>query len=808
MLTYYQQRDLHLQERFFRDQRVIFDSLIIGLASPQQIQKWTQRQLPNGSKVGEVYHSKTVDYKTFKPLRDGLFCERIFGPVHDFKCACGKQQPSDDITFCPECEVEYAPSTLRRRRLGHISLFSPVTHIWYLKGRPNYIAVLLNKKPKAIEALVYCTSVLVDAHHAGIVSEVSIPTNLLGNASGTGSYRPAQTIPVAPTFCCDPLHRSKFIQYFTSHPEIEDEPLWYYGSAPASTPKTNDSFRFDEENPSYPFTEMMQTHLLSREQGIRNLLASTGGDAVAKLLDRLDLPAQMLLLAAEIRELNPKIRRLASVWIRRPSEERRLRVLLQRRLKYMRRFKMIKTFHRTQKNPAWMVLSAIPVLPPDLRPIMVVDEQVMASDLNRLYQRVLFRNNRMKRLRILDLENIGYTKRLLQEAVDALFENGKGGTAPVLGTHDKPLKSLSDRLKGKRGRFRQNLLGKRVDYSGRSVIVVGPKMRLHACGLPREMALELFYPFLIRRLLEKGYVENLVRAKRYLDCEHPIIWPLLTEIMQQLPVLLNRAPTLHRLGIQAFQPHLVAGQAILLHPLVCSAFNADFDGDQMAVHVPLSFHARAEAWKLLWSRNNLLAPATGQPILIPSQDMVLGCYYLTTDGYVKTEHEGLVEKRLMSRPRRLGHGLYFAGLHDVVHAFYQDQLALFSLVWVKLDPRIQSETATPPESPFEVQVAANGCGLFLLTSRQERVTFTPSTDHYSFQQAYAQLWHQYVRTTVGRVFVNNLVYEADKPLPLHLQQRLDMELQNVRVDNELLWDDLLQTFEMSEAAKLTPQEEL
>jgi len=777
--TYYQERDLHLRERFYQDQRVIFDSLIIGLASPQQIQKWTQRQLPNGSKYGEVFHSKTVDYKTFRPLRGGLFCERIFGPVHDLTCYCGKKRPSKDITFCPQCEVEYTRSTVRRRRLGYIELFSPVTHIWYLKGRPNYSAVLLNKKPKAIDNLVYCTDILIDPHHAGIIPEIHTPPGqaILGQ-NETTKYRPGQALPVASAFCGDTWQPAHFASFFAPEIKTGDQPLWHYDSISTAKPPSRDPFALEKEYAKIPFSHVLANILLSRAQAIRNLATLTGGHALAKLLNRLDLVAQMRLLAAEIRALNPKIRRLSRIWIKMPTQERRLRRLLGRRLKYMRRFKMLTTFYRTQKNPAWMVLASIPVLPPDLRPIMVLDDQVMSSDLNRLYQRVLFRNRRMEKSPLLDMTNVGYNQRLLQEAVDSLFENGKGGTPVVLGTNDKPLKSLAERLKGKRGRFRLNLLGKRVDYSGRSVIVVGPKMQLHACGLPREMALVLFLPFLVRRLIDKGYADNIAQAKSFINYEHLIIWPLLKQIMKELPVLLNRAPTLHRLGIQAFQPRLVAGKAILLHPLVCSAFNADFDGDQMAVHVPLSFHARAEAWKLLWSRNNLLAPATGQPILTPSQDMVLGCYYLTTDGYIKAENEDQTMTGGISRAERFGQGVYFTDLYDVIHAFSHEHIALFSLIWVKMDPRIQSETTTPAESPLEVQVMVNGGGLFLSSARQERVTLTVSTEQETFQQAYVQLWYQYIRTTVGRIFVNNVVYAAEAPLPLHAQRRVKLDLKD------------------------------
>jgi DNA-directed RNA polymerase subunit beta' len=782
VFSYYQQRELLLDERYLQDRRVIFDSLILGLASPQQLQTSTQRCLPNGSQLGEVLHSKTVDYKTFKPLRDGLFCERIFGPVHDYKCACGKTQPSDDVTFCPECEVEYGSSTLRRRRLGYIGLFSAVAHIWYFKSRPNYISVLLRRKAKAIDTLIYCTSALVDAHYAGILPK---PTPMALQTPAP-LYTPAYSVPVPTSFCCDPLHKSKFLQYFTSKPVKGDMPCWPYLDPAVAVEVDTTNNLFDIAQTDNPFSEMMQTHLLSREQGIRNLLASTGGDAVATLLSRIDVNRLRHLLAGEIRILNPKIRKLSSLWIQYPSQIKILRLMLQRRLKYMRRFSLVDSFYRTRKNPAWMVISTLPVLPPDLRPIMVVEGQVMASDLNRLYQRILFRNNRMRRLRILDLENIGYTKRLLQEAVDSLIENGKGGRASVLSTNDQPLKSLSDRLKGKRGRFRQNLLGKRVDYSGRSVIVVGPKMRLHSCGLPREMALELFYPFLLRRLLEKRYVENLVKAKRYLDFGHPIIWPLLTEIMQQLPVLLNRAPTLHRLGIQAFQPHLVSGQAILLHPLVCSAFNADFDGDQMAVHVPLSFHARAEAWKLLWSRNNLLAPATGQPILVPSQDMVLGCYYLTTDGFPKAA---------VRQSGQVGSGLHFATPDDALQAFYQEHISLITLVWVRMQLDVQTETAEKPEEPAEIQLTPYRDGCIISRTRQSRVSYAMSTDDSAFTMFYAHYVRQYIRTTPGRILVNNLLSTTPKALPEGFYDQVEKEFQASDLQYQVPWDDILQNFE-------------
>ena len=370
---------------------------------------------------------------------------------------------------------------------------------------------------------------------------------------------------------------------------------------------------------------------LSRINEIRQKLSYTGGEALRDLLNRYNITALIRYIEQENREVEPEINELASLVSPLRSQKTRLSKLRKHKTKQVRRLKVAKLFLQTNKRPEWMILSRLPVLPPELRPIVRLEGGVVVvADLNKLYQKVLFRNKRLETLRMVDLSSVGQAKRLLQEAVDGLLDNGKGGAIPLSGPNDRPLKSLSDGLKGKKGRFRQNLLGKRVDYSGRSVIVVGPDLELHQCGLPKEIAIELFQPFVSRHLKERGITQNINASKRLIRQNHPILWEVLQYLMQQHPVLLNRAPTLHRLGIQAFQPKLVQGRAIRLHPLVCTAFNADFDGDQMAVHVPLSFQSQGEAWKLLWSRNNLLSPATGQPILVPSQDMVLGCYYLTT----------------------------------------------------------------------------------------------------------------------------------------------------------------------------------
>lgn len=502
---------------------------------------------------------------------------------------------------------------------------------------------------------------------------------------------------------------------------------------------------------------------VARVNEIREKLRYTGGEVLRNLLNRLDMQALARLIGHEMRELEPEIDALVRLSSPRRSQLIRLRRLLRRRSRQARRFKLANLFLQSKKRPEWMILSALPVLPPDLRPIVRLDGGVVVvADLNKLYQKVLFRNNRLEALRMVDLNSVGQAKRLLQEAVDGLLDNGKGGAVPISGPNDRPLKSLSDGLKGKRGRFRQNLLGKRVDYSGRSVIVVGPQLKLHECGLPKEMALELFQPFLTRQLKERGVAENINAAKRFMRQDHPILWEILQQLMQQHPVLLNRAPTLHRLGIQAFQPKLVHGRAILLHPLVCTAFNADFDGDQMAVHLPLSFQAQGEAWKLLWSRNNLLSPATGQPILVPSQDMVLGCYYLTTSNPKATETlpnavpssapQGLLtgsrpkgapstgaldSLRWGARPTR---GQHFHSFPEAADAYRQRLFSVHTPLWVRFDGSM--ETDTPQEEPLEMRLDVYG--------RLERV----SAKHKEAEDLESGTSSRFVRTTVGRILVN------------------------------------------------------
>ncbi len=500
-----------------------FESIRIGLASPEKIRSWSS---------GEVKKPETINYRTLKPERDGLFCERIFGPTKDWECHCGKyKRVRYKGVICDRCGVEVTRSKVRRERLGHIELAAPVSHIWYFKGIPSRMGLILDMSPRTLEKVLYFVSYIV--LDAGDVPDLS-QKQLLNESE----YR-----------------------------ELKEQ----YGSR----------FR-----------------------------AGMGAEAVKELLEEIDMEKLSEELRVELRETTG-----------------------QRKVRAIRRLEVVEAFRKSGDRPEWMILDVIPVIPPELRPMVQLDGGRFAtSDLNDLYRRVINRNNRLKRLLDLGAPDIivRNEKRMLQEAVDALVDNGRRGR-PVTGPGNRPLKSLSDMLKGKQGRFRQNLLGKRVDYSGRSVIVVGPNLKLHQCGLPKEMALELFKPFVMKCLVERGFVHNIKSAKRMVERARPEVWDVLEEVIKQHPVLLNRAPTLHRLGIQAFEPILVEGRAIQIHPLVCTGYNADFDGDQMAVHVPLSAEAQAEARILMLSAHNLLNPKDGRPVTAPTQDMVLGSYHLTIE---------------------------------------------------------------------------------------------------------------------------------------------------------------------------------
>src|SRR5438034_489 len=501
--------------------KLAFNSIRIMLASPETIRGWSH---------GEVTKPETINYRSFKPERDGLFCEKIFGPVKDWECNCGKyKRIRYRGVICDRCGVEVTQAKVRRERLGHINLAVPVSHSWYFKAVPSRIGHLLDMSIRDLERVLYYESyVVIDP--------------------GTSGMKKKQLV-------------------------SEDE---YYE--------------------------------LTRDE-TSTLNAKMGAGAIRDLLTEIDLD-----------ELSAELRAIAKI-----------ENSVQRKKETLKRLRIVEAFRQSGNRPEWMILSVIPVLPPDLRPLVPLEGGRFAtSDLNDLYRRVINRNNRLKKL--IDIRApeviLRNEKRMLQEAVDALFDNGRRSRA-VRGQGNRPLKSLSDMLKGKQGRFRQNLLGKRVDYSGRSVIVVGPELKLNQCGLPKNMALELFKPFIIRKLEDRGYVQTVKSAKRLVEREKPEVWDILGEIIENHPVLLNRAPTLHRLGIQGFEPVLVEGKAIRIHPLVCQAFNADFDGDQMAVHVPLSFEAQIETSLLMLSTHNILSPANGRPLVTPSQDSVLGCHYLT-----------------------------------------------------------------------------------------------------------------------------------------------------------------------------------
>ncbi len=562
-----------------------FSAMRISLASPEKIRQWSH---------GEVKKPETINYRTFKPERDGLFCAKIFGPVKDYECNCGKyKRMKHRGVVCEKCGVEVIQSKVRRERLGHITLATPVAHIWFLKSLPSRIGNLLDITLKDLEKVLYCESYIV--------------------------IDPKETT----------LLRGELLS--------EER----YGK-------------------------------LLDELGDEAFAAGMGGEAVLQLLRCIEIPTLSDQLRKDMREATSDAKRK----------------------KIAKRLKVVDAFRESGNKPDWMMLEVIPVIPPDLRPLVPLDGGRFAtSDLNDLYRRVINRNNRLKRLQELNAPDIiiRNEKRMLQEAVDALFDNGRRGKT-ITGPNKRPLKSLSDMLKGKQGRFRQNLLGKRVDYSGRSVIVVGPELRLHQCGLPKIMALELFKPFIYNKLEEKGYVTTIKSAKKMVEKERPEVWDILDEVIREHPVLLNRAPTLHRLGIQAFEPILIEGKAIQLHPLVCTAFNADFDGDQMAVHIPLSIEAQMEARVLMMSTNNILSPAHGKPIIVPSQDIVLGIYYMTRE-------------RAFAR----GEGKIFASPQEVRAAYDQGEIELQAKITVRMDgKRIETTTGrvllfdiVPKRLPFE-----------------------------------------------------------------------------------------------------------
>nr|AVZ00566.1 DNA-directed RNA polymerase beta' chain [Fucus spiralis] len=596
-----------------------FEYLRINLASPKRIKEWSEKILPTGEIIGEVTEPETINYRTHKPEKGGLFCEKIFGPVKNWECACGRYKHKDEeIAICEICGVELTESRVRRHRMGYIKLLTPVVHIWYLKGSPSFLSIVLDSSISQIEAIVY---------------------------SG-------------------------------KEPEKEHNILKY------------EDFFYENQGPGFVYGKKPQ-----------------GTEILYDKLKRIDLKVEI--------EINRNIMFCSNV-------TKVVEVAI-------KRIRIFENFLTTNTRPEWMILNFLPVLPPGIRPMVQLDNGRFAtSDLNELYRKIIIRNKRLKRLLSVHAPSIVIMteKRMIQESVDTLIDNGKRGSK-VVDTNRRPLKSLADIIEGKQGRFRQNLLGKRVDYSGRSVIIVGPELHLNQCGLPYEMAIELFLPFIIYRLLSQGLCHSIKKAKKIIYSNQSFIWYLTKEILSKHPIILNRAPTLHRLGVQAFDPILVNGRAIQLHPLVCPAFNADFDGDQMAVHIPLSFESQLETRLCLLAPNNFLSPSTGEPNIQPSQDMVLGFYYLTAQNRIGLK----------------GTNNYFSNFHEVLSAYQQKQLQIHSTIWVRCFN--SNQIFLDNELKFCKTIAlGNDINIHVYNNLQRKET------------SQGKLLVQYIRTTPGRIIFN------------------------------------------------------
>ena len=783
-----------------------FDYIKIKLASPIRILQWSHRRLPNGQFVGEVQKSETINYRTFKPEMDGLFCERIFGPSKSLECACGKyKRVRYDGLICERCGVELTESRVRRHRMGHINLIYPVTHVWYTNSRPNYMALLLEVEQceKRIDTgLLYSlvdTFILIytslkykkTPELKKLISEIVKDKDFQNNQSN-------QSLKWKRVNLSNKLIRTKI-----SHDTIINKTNLNLINIKKQFKhlikifRKNDDYKFiisdifqqdyqkklaiksgkvnlrdnrikriklaslayfiaEDEISFYGLHWDLQQYRRSRELGFtgyplkpypkpklqnrrRNtpkyLLRVTpnyliGAVLIKKELEKLNLHKEISKTRKFITICSKVLHKEqpfynSSKWFRKWEYQR----IYKLRDQSIKRIRILENLQATGSNPAWMIITILPVIPPALRPMIQLEGGRFAtSDLNELYRRIITRNNRLLRLLEIDAPQliIRNEKRMLQEAVDTLIDNGKRGKI-ALSANNRPLKSLSDIIKGKHGRFRQNLLGKRVDYSGRSVIVVGPSLKLNQCGLPYEMAIELFQPFIIRELINQGLASNMKVAKNLIQQNEPTIDPVLEKVLASHPIFLNRAPTLHRLGIQAFEPILVQGRAIKLHPLVCSAFNADFDGDQMAVHVPLSQESQAECYMLMLAPYNFLSPANGEPIIMPSQDMVLGCYYLTVNNI----------------PNLLGSNHYFANLQDVILAYSQNQIELHTTIWIKED-----------DSDFTK-------GNLIKTFNLNDASYIEYYENLQLRKnKKGELLAQYLKTTTGRVIFNYTIQKT------------------------------------------------
>ena len=801
--------------------RRLFQKLEIGVASPKQIRHWAERFLPNGETVGEVTSWETVNYKTLKPEPNGLFCQKIFGPIVDFTCACGKKSTKVQRGFCPKCGVERTHSRVRRYRLGYIQLKQPVVHPLYASHRPSPLSLCLNWSTKRVQAVMktaeFCSfshtftiflsnvesrpffkkaenfshlennenyftgskngirfskTVQLEEFHAGS-TEISV-TGLETSRKQKSKPRlfcrkKAANFPLL-IFNNGALETRLYgIAYDATWRQVEEfqEFLFYLWEQ---------SFSYESGISYYAFTKPIKKWTREIPKHDQAYAIQTGGFAFQHILSYLDgarlqkeLANHYVQLEGFIRFIHERLVTLDLNILEERKEFKRLRIKLNRlqqlQLKCKRQIETFRDFEQARMQPAWMILSYLPVLPPGLRPITSIRGELIVSDINTLYRKVLIRNKRITRganFGVFDTALSGswlswcYNVRQVQESVDELLKTGSVESG-------KPLKSLLEGLKGKQGRFRQHLLGKRVDYSGRSVIVVGPQLQIHQCGLPKQMAIELFQPFIIQKLRKKGIVFTTTAAKALIAERKPIVWSILGELLKTHPILLNRAPTLHRLGIQAFLPQLVEGKAILLHPLVCPAFNADFDGDQMAVHVPLSATTRAEALDLLWSRNHLLAPASGQPLLLPTQDMVLGFYYLTCSQEKMLKgleslipsRKALLQNQLFSEDTK---GIYFSDFSQVKNAYDRGFLNLHNPIWVRWSGFVQTfsseHQARAKESVVETRLDISGRGetLFLDSCYlwMRKLNLAPISPKVYF-----------VRTTAGRVLMHSWIFQAD-----------------------------------------------
>ena len=685
-----------------------FDYIKIKLASPFRILQWSNRKLPNGQFVGEVQKSETINYRTFKPEMDGLFCERIFGPSKSLECTCGKyKRVRYEGLICERCGVELTESKVRRHRMGYINLIYPVTHVWYINSRPNFMALLLE----------------VEEFEKKLDTTYTLQSEKCKKCKG----RKLTTSTIVELWD-ERIKRIKLasLAYFIAEDEIS-----FYGLH-----WDLQQYRRSRElgytgYPLKPYPKPQNRRYNTPKFLIRatpNFLI--GAPLIKRELEKLNLKSEIFRMRCFILVCTKVLNKEKPIyeesrWFRKWEQQRIYKI----REQAIKRIRILENLVGTNSNPAWVILTILPVIPPALRPMIQLEGGRFAtSDLNELYRRIITRNNRLLRLLEIDAPQliIRNEKRLLQEAVDTLIDNGKRGKI-ALSANNRPLKSLSDIIKGKHGRFRQNLLGKRVDYSGRSVIVVGPSLKLNQCGLPYEMAIELFQPFIIRELINQGLASNMKIAKNLIQSNELVINSVLSKVLKNHPIFLNRAPTLHRLGIQAFEPIIVQGRAIKLHPLVCSAFNADFDGDQMAVHIPLSSEAQSECYMLMLAPYNFLSPANGEPIIMPSQDMVLGCYYLTINNI----------KHL------LGSSHYFTNLDDVILAYDQNKIEIHSSIWVRI-----KEEKPNLHNPIKIISLPDQTTIEYYENKQIRKT----KDN--------EILVEYMQTTTGRAIINYIIQKT------------------------------------------------